>query len=172
MSFGHPLLYFRFCCVASLDSNLPFFAFCFFAFCLFASSLFRFCLFAPSLLIVIMRLPKTISLQVGRKLADKTKDEIMTEVLRVFAGFDVKAVQGRPCHLPFSRALLGGQIVFGKASFWFVVFYLGGRSPYYACARFRFSFRGGCQILGGCFRGLWCSQVCQKADFSFQSKHL
>ena len=40
-----------------------------------------------------MRLPKTISLQVGRKLADKTKDEILTEVLRVFAGLDVKAVQ-------------------------------------------------------------------------------
>ena len=40
-----------------------------------------------------MRLPKTISLQVSRKLADKTKDEIMTEVLRVFAGLDVQAVQ-------------------------------------------------------------------------------
>ena len=40
-----------------------------------------------------MRLPKTISLQVGRKLANKTKDEILTEVLRVFAGLDVKAVQ-------------------------------------------------------------------------------
>ena len=40
-----------------------------------------------------MRLPKTISLQVGGKLADKTKDEIMTEVVRIFAGLDVKAVQ-------------------------------------------------------------------------------
>ena len=40
-----------------------------------------------------MRLPKTIGLQVGRKLADKSKDEIMTEVLRVFAGLDAKAVQ-------------------------------------------------------------------------------
>ena len=40
-----------------------------------------------------MRLPKTISLQVGRELADKTKDEIMTQVLRVFAGLDIKAVQ-------------------------------------------------------------------------------
>ena len=40
-----------------------------------------------------MRLPKTISLQVSRKLADKTKDEIMTEVLRAFARHDVKAVQ-------------------------------------------------------------------------------
>ena len=60
-----PIVIFRFCCVPSLGSNLPFF-FCFFAFCLFASSLFRFCLFASSLLIVIMRLPKTISLQVGK----------------------------------------------------------------------------------------------------------
>ena len=40
-----------------------------------------------------MRLPKTISLQVGGKLADKTKDEIMTEVFRVFAVLDVKTVQ-------------------------------------------------------------------------------
>ena len=40
-----------------------------------------------------MRLPKTISLQIDRKLSDKTKDEIMTEVLRIFAGLDVKAVQ-------------------------------------------------------------------------------
>ena len=40
-----------------------------------------------------MRLPKTISLQVGGKLADKTKDQIMTDVFRVFAGLDVKTVQ-------------------------------------------------------------------------------
>ena len=40
-----------------------------------------------------MGLPRTISWQVSCKLADKTKDEIMTEVLRVFAGLDVKAVQ-------------------------------------------------------------------------------
>ena len=39
-----------------------------------------------------MRLPKTISLKVGRKLAHKTKDEIMTDVLRIFASLDVKAV--------------------------------------------------------------------------------
>ena len=40
-----------------------------------------------------MRLPKAISLQFGRKLADETKDEIMTKALRVFASLDVKAVQ-------------------------------------------------------------------------------
>ena len=56
---------------------------------LFRFSLVAFCFFA----FVIVRLPKTVSLQVGRKLADKTKDEIMTEVLRVFAGLDIKAVQ-------------------------------------------------------------------------------
>lgn len=40
-----------------------------------------------------MRLPKPITLRVGRKLADKSKDEIMTEVLLVFAGLEVKAIQ-------------------------------------------------------------------------------
>ena len=40
-----------------------------------------------------MRLPKPITLQVGRKLADKSKGEIMTEVLRVSAGLEVKAIQ-------------------------------------------------------------------------------
>ena len=40
-----------------------------------------------------MRLPKTISLKVGRKLAHKSKDEIMTDVLRIFASLNVKAVQ-------------------------------------------------------------------------------
>ena len=59
-------------------------------FFLFASSLFLLSLFASCL---IVRLPKTISLQVGRKLADKTKDEIMTEVLRVSASLDVMAFQ-------------------------------------------------------------------------------
>lgn len=40
-----------------------------------------------------MRLPKSISLRIGCKLADKSKGEIMTEVLWGFAGLDVKAVQ-------------------------------------------------------------------------------
>ena len=89
-----------------------------------------------------MRLPKTIGLQVGRKLADKSKDEIMTEVLRVFAGLDAKGcpgcVRGRPCYLRVSGVLSSGPMVFGEASFRFVVLYLGGRPPYYARARFRF----------------------------------
>ena len=72
------------CGLASFDSNLLFALYRFLPFRFFA-----FCFFA----FVIMCLPKTISLQVSRKLADKTEDEIMTEVLRVFAGLDVKAVQ-------------------------------------------------------------------------------
>ena len=42
-----------------------------------------------------MRLPKPITLRVGRKLADKSKDEIMTEVLRVFAGPGSQSHPGR-----------------------------------------------------------------------------
>ena len=81
-----------------------------------------------------MRLPKTIGLQVGRKLADKSKDEIMTEVLRVFAGLDAKAVQVayEVVRVTFASPELfnsGGQMVYGKASFRFVVLYLGGRPP-------------------------------------------
>ena len=84
-----PIVIFSFllCGLASLDSNHPSF-FPFFVWLL-AFPLLPFRFFA----FVIMRLPKTISLQVGRKLADKTKDEIMTEVLRVFADLDVKTVQ-------------------------------------------------------------------------------
>ena len=83
-----------------------FFAECNFFFFLHSSnhgfSLLRFAVFCFSILrflpfcffaFVIMRLPKTNSLQVACKLADKTKHKIMTEVLRVFAGLDVKAVQ-------------------------------------------------------------------------------
>ena len=95
-----PIVIFSFllCGLASFDSNRFFFslsillipAFLRFALCrFFAFCFLPFCFFA----FVIMRLPKTISLQVGRELADKTKDEIMTQVLRVFAGLYIKAVQ-------------------------------------------------------------------------------
>ena len=86
------------CGLASFDSNSLFFfvlsnpGFLLLLFDVFCFSHFRvlpFCFFA----FVIMRLPKTISLKVGRKLAHKTKDEIMTDVLRIFASLDVKAVQ-------------------------------------------------------------------------------
>ena len=96
-----PIVIFSFllCGLASFDSD-PFFSLysfnpgflllLFAVFCFSLSRFLPFCFFA----FVIMRLPKTISLQVGRKLADKTKDEIMTKVLRIFAaGLDVKAVQ-------------------------------------------------------------------------------
>jgi len=98
-----PIVIFSFllCGLASLESNHPsFFSHFFFGFWLFCFLPFCFFVF------VIMRLPFIISLQVGRKLADKTKDEIMTEVLRVFACLDVKAVQvaHRPKDLPTSMS--------------------------------------------------------------------
>ena len=82
-----------------------------------------------------MRLPKTISLQVGRKLADKTKDEILTEVLRVFAGLDVKAVQiayevvrvtfASPEHFRAAKSFLGKPL----SGLWCSILGGGGRSP-------------------------------------------
>ena len=66
--------------LASLDSNLPFFfAFRFLPFCFFN---FLSCAYQ-----------KPSVCRSGRKLADKTKDEIMTKFLRVFADLDVKAVK-------------------------------------------------------------------------------
>ena len=73
-----------------------------------------------------MRLPKNISLLVGRKLADKTKDEIMTEVLQAFAGLDDKAVQvayevarvtfASPEHFRAATSFSGKHSVFGALS--------------------------------------------------------
>ena len=40
-----------------------------------------------------MRLPKTINIQVGRKLSDRSKDEIMKEVASKFSSFGVVAIQ-------------------------------------------------------------------------------
>ena len=131
------------CGLASLDSNLPFF-FWLFAFSLSAFLLLRFWPFASSLLLSCAY-QKTISLQVGRKLADKTKDEIMTEVLWVFASLDDKlrlsrlrtrSVSPSPLQSPFGRANRF------RESIRFLVLYLGEWPPYYARARFRFSFRG------------------------------
>ena len=90
--FPSPIVIFsflHFCYSNLLFALCRFLPFRFFTFCFFAFRFLPFCFFA----FVIMRLPKTISLHVSRKLADKTKDEIMTEVLRVFVGLDVKAVQ-------------------------------------------------------------------------------
>ena len=91
-----------------------------------------------------MRLPKTISLQVGWKLVDKTKDEITTKILRVFAGLDVKAVEiayevvpvtfASPEHFWAAKSFSGKSL----SSLWCSI--LGGRSPFYARARFRISF--------------------------------
>ena len=90
--FCHRLLYFHFLLSVIFfflhSSNHGFLLLRFAVFCFSILRFLPFCFFA----FVIMRLPKTNSLQVGCKLADKTKHKIMTEVLRVFAGLDVKAV--------------------------------------------------------------------------------
>ena len=129
---------------------------------------------------VIMCLPKIISLQVGRKLADKTKDEIMTEVLQVFAGLDVKAVQvayevicvtfASPEHFQVAKSF-SGKHLFGL---W--CFILGG-SPHITHVHiFDFPFEEDDRSLKFAFEAYGAvksvSQVYQKADISFQSKHL
>lgn len=73
----------------------------FFCFCIFwprvhnFSGLFRlflaFLLF--STLVLIMRLPRTISIDVGKKLNDKPKNDIVSRVIRAFPGCKVRAVQ-------------------------------------------------------------------------------
>lgn len=125
------------------------FAFCFCASCrfrFFTFPLFHFSRFAfspfSSLFVsvffatvgcVIMRLPKPITLWVGRKLTDKSKDGIMTEVLRVFAGLEVKAIQvayevvrvtfATPEHFRASKSY-SGKHLFGL---WYSI--LGGGPP-------------------------------------------
>ena len=123
-----------------------------------------------------MRLPRTISLQVSRKLADKTKDEMMTEVLRVFAGLDVKAVLvayevnrvtfASPEHFREAKSFSGNGIFsFYGALSW-------GAAPLLRACTFSIFLSRRMTDLGGCFRGPWCSQFYQKADFSFQSNPL
>ena len=129
------------------------FAFCFCASCrfrFFTFPLFHFSRFAfspfSSLFVsvffatvgcVIMRLPKPITFWVGRKLTDKSKDGIMTEVLRVFAGLEVKAIQvayevvrvtfATPEHFRASKSY-SGKHLFGL---WYSI--LGGGPLLRAC---------------------------------------
>ena len=124
-----------------------------------------------------MRLPKTISLQVGSKLVDKSKDEIMTEVLRVFAGLDVKAVQVayEVVRVTFASPehFLATKSFSGKYLFGLLCSILRGRPPITRVHVFDFPFKEDDRSLEVAFEahGRY-SQVCQKADFSFQSKHL
>ena len=127
--------------LATFDSNLSLSAF---SLAVFAFSPFRFFIFPVSLFrpflffsllsgCFIMRLPKPITLRVGRKLVDKSKDEIMTEVLRVFADLEVKAIQAAyevvrvtfatPEHFRASKSY-SGKHLFGL---WCSI--LGGRPP-------------------------------------------
>ena len=147
------------CGLASFDSNL--FALC----CFFAFRFLPFCFFA----FVIMRLPKTISLQVGRKLADKTKDEILTEVLRVFAGVDVKAVQiayevvrvtfASPEHFRAAKSF-SGKHLFGL---WCSI--LGGGPPVTRVHVFDFPFEEDDRSLGVAFEAYGAVKSVKKQTF-------
>ena len=147
------------CGLASFDSNL--FALC----CFFAFRFLPFCFFA----FVIMRLPKTISLQVGRKLADKTKDEILTEVLRVFAGLDVKAVQiayevvrvtfASPEHFRAAKSF-SGKHLFGL---WCSI--LGGGPPVTSVHVFDFPFEEDDRSLGVAFEAYGAVKSVKKQTF-------
>ena len=147
------------CGLASFDSNL--FALC----CFFAFRFLPFCFFA----FVIMRLPKTISLQVGRKLADKTKDEILTEVLRVFAGLDVKAVQiayevvrvtfASPEHFRAAKSF-SGKHLFGL---WCSI--LGGGPPVTRVHVFDFPFEEDDRSLGVPFEAYGAVKSVKKQTF-------
>ena len=147
------------CGLASFDSNL--FALC----CFFAFRFLPFCFFA----FVIMRLPKTISLQVGRKLADKTKDDILTEVLRVFAGLDVKAVQiayevvrvtfASPEHFRAAKSF-SGKHLFGL---WCSI--LGGGPPVTRVHVFDFPFEEDDRSLGVAFEAYGAVKSVKKQTF-------
>ena len=125
-----------------------------------------------------MRLLKTISLQVGRKLVDKSKDEIMTEVLRVFAGLDVKAVQvayedvflvtfASPEHFLATKSF-SGKYLFGL-----LCSILRGRPPITRVHVFDFPFKEDDRSLEVAFEahGRY-SQVCQKAYFFLSNQNI
>ena len=147
------------CGLASFDSNL--FVLCWF----FAFRFLPFCFFA----FAIMCLPKTISLQVGRKLADKTKDEILTEVLRVFAGLDVKAVQiayevvrvtfASPEHFRAAKSF-SGKHLFGL---WCSI--LGGGPPVTRVHVFDFPFEEDDRSLGVAFEAYGAVKSVKKQTF-------
>ena len=147
------------CGLASFDSNL--FVLCWF----FAFRFLPFCFFA----FAIMRLAKTISLQVGRKLADKTKDEILTEVLRVFAGLDVKAVQiayevvrvtfASPEHFRAAKSF-SGKHLFGL---WCSI--LGGGPPVTRVHVFDFPFEEDDRSLGVAFEAYGAVKSVKKQTF-------
>ena len=114
-----------------------------------------------------MRLPKTISLQVSRKLAEKTKDEIMTEVLRVFAGLDVNAVQvaDEVVRVTF-RSTFGRPNRFREtASFRFLVLYLRGGPPITRVHVFDFPFEEDNRFLEVAFEAYGAVKSVKKQTF-------
>ena len=116
-----------------------------------------------------MRLPKTISLQVSCKLADKTKDEILTEVHRVFAGLDVKAVQiayevvrvtfASPEHFRAAKSF-SGKHLFGL---WCSI--LGGGPPVTRVHVFDFPFEEDDRSLGVAFEAYGAVKSVKKQTF-------
>ena len=107
--------------------------------------------------------------QVGRKLADKTKDEIVTEVRRVFAGLDVKAVQvayevvrvtfASPEHCWAAKSFSGKHLFGLRCSI------LWGGPPITRVHVFDFPFEEDDRSFEVAFEAYG-------ADFSFRSKHL
>ena len=76
-------------------------------------------------------------------------------------------LRGRPCHLRLSGALSGGQIVFGKASFRFVVLYLGGGRPITCVYVFDFPFEEDDRSLEVVFEAYGAVKSVKKQTFLF-----
>ena len=123
-----PIVIFSFllCGLASLDSNHPSF-FLFFwllAFLLFAFLHLRFCYHAPTKNYWFAGRP-----QAGWQKQRRDHDRSSSGFRRPWRQGCPGCVRGRPCYLRVSGVLSSGQMVFGEASFRFVVLYLGGRPP-------------------------------------------
>ena len=123
-----PIVIFSFllCGLASLDSNHPSFfpLFWLLAFLLFAFLHLRFCYHAPTKNHWFAGRP-----QAGWQKQRRDHDRSSSGFRRPWRQGCPGCVRGRPCYLRVSGALSSGQMVFGKASFRFVVLYLGGRLP-------------------------------------------
>ena len=123
-----PIVIFSFllCGLASLDSNHPSFfpLFWLLAFLLFAFLHLRFCYHAPTKIHWFAGRP-----QAGWQKQRRDHDRSSSGFRRPWRQSCPGCVRGRPCYLRVSGALSSGQMVFGKASFRFVVLYLGGRPP-------------------------------------------
>ena len=164
-----PIVIFSFllCGLASLDSNHPSFfpLFWLLAFLLFAFLHLRFCYHAPT-----KNHWFAGRSQAGWQKQRRDHDRSSSGFRRPWRQGCPGCVRGRPVTFASLELFRAAKWFSGKHLFGLWCFILEG-GPL-LCARTFSIFLGGWHILGGCFRGAWCSQVCQKADFSFQSKHL